>query len=555
MDTPSKIYQEGLHGEASTTSADVTVPAPSSPETLARLFPTPRLPPSVLAPARLPGTGPEATAALLKNLKDNHERSHIFFNHFLFHNHAAHHLLALYALGAAGPVLDAAYEDTHLDHMRDAFVAPESVTITDENFTDYLGDDQYYNAWLKYFHRVVLEPGATTTSILEKYLFSDRYNIRYPQQGKQQPQMLNRFMEILLHPIIHVGYGAEFGLPGLIAEGLAWTACHPAGATTLVTRHLFELQRTTPVSDLERQEPKWMPESGSRLRALNILSLMRRDPRFPSKLTGKLEYGAMLRALGELINKYAEMWDCEIESEGDLERCLEEVAFVGALMYGVGSWDGDEAEYRADFFTAHVITSALFLPSICALVSRRSQTLLLRAHFLTSLTWWLARGRPGFPLKEFVASPLPPIPNNETSRHPNTFPGARRTPAACALPSSSSPYAAVPNPWYPILSNALVHPNEHLCKVQRALAHFNTLYGHREAGFAVEYLSKDGVDVDPEFAYLDGTVFLRVAWLTGAALGWVGEGEENTGVWDYQEFEKAAVEEMEMAKRQGMAPI
>jgi hypothetical protein len=65
----------------------------------------------------------------------------------------------------------------------------------------------------------MLEPGVGISSVLEKYIFSDNYNLRYPQQGKQQPQMLNRFMEILLHPIIHVGYGAEFGLPGLIAEG------------------------------------------------------------------------------------------------------------------------------------------------------------------------------------------------------------------------------------------------------------------------------------------------------------------------------------------------
>lgn len=54
-----------------------------------------------------------------------------------------HHLLALYALGAPGPVISAAYQATHLDHMRVAFVAPEQVTITDDNFTDYLGNDQY----------------------------------------------------------------------------------------------------------------------------------------------------------------------------------------------------------------------------------------------------------------------------------------------------------------------------------------------------------------------------------------------------------------------------
>lgn len=345
---------------------------------------------------------------------------------------------------------------------------------------------------------------------------------------------------------------------------------HPAGATTLITRLLYTPTRITPITDLEIQEPKWMPKAGSRLRALNILSLMLRDPRFGSKVLDKHEYAAMLESHGEVINKYGEMWDCHIESEDDLEERVEELVWAATLMYGVGSWDGNEAEYRADFFTyvqsrvhrlayltvllsAHIVTSVLFIPSICAYLSRPSQTKLLRAHFLTSITWWLVRGRPGFALKAFTSQPLAPLPNVPSSKYPNTLPGTHATPPACVLPSPSSPYAINPNPWYAILADALVHPNEHLCKVQRALAHFSVLYGHREAGFVLDGLSKDGVEVDEEYAYLDGSVFLRVAWLTGAALGWVTHGEDNSGVWNYQEFHKVAVDQLELLRSQGKA--
>ncbi|KAL4062790.1 hypothetical protein V8B97DRAFT_2012212 [Scleroderma yunnanense] len=540
---------------ATSAPPETIIPATrSSAELLTQLFPGVQPPPSLLAPARIPNNGPEARAVLLKSLRDNHERSHVFFNQFSFHNHSTHHLIAIYALGAPGPLISAAYQDTHLDHMRVAFVAPEDVVITDENFTDYLGNDHYYNAYIKYFHRVVLEPGATTSSILEKYLFSEHYNIRRPMEGAQQPEMLNRFLEVLLHPIIHVGYGAEFGIPGMIAEGLAWTSVHPAGATTLISRLLFTPERTTPLTELEKQEPEWMPKSGTRLRALNILSLMLRDPRFfGSRVLDKHEFAAMLETHGEIFNKYAEMWDCQIESQEDLERYLEEIIFAAVLMYGVGSWDGNDAAYRADFFTAHIVTSALFLPSLCAHVTHRSQTLLLRAHFLTSITWWVVRGRPGFPLKDFTSTPLPPIQNSPSSKYPTTLPGNQPTVSADALPSVDSPYALVPNPWYPILENALVHPNEHLCKVQRALAHFGTLYSHREAGFVMESLRKDGVDVDPNYAYLDGSVFLRVAWLTSAALGWVVRGEKNSGEWNYQVFEEKAYDDLAMLKAQGKA--
>lgn len=540
---------------ATSSPPEIIVPAkPSSPEVLARLFPGLKPPPSVLAPTRIANNGPDALAALLTALRDNHERSHVFFNQFSFHNHSTHHLLAIYALGAPGPVITAAYELTHLDHQRIAFVAPENVVITDDNFTDYLGNDQNYNAYLDYFHCIVLQPGATIPDIIEKYIFSDYYNIRMPKEGTQQPEMLNRFLEILLHPIIHVGYGAEFGLLGMIAEGLAWTAVHPAGATTLISRLLFTPERTTPLTELEKQEPEWMPKSGTRLRALNILSLMLRDTRFfGSRVLDKHEFAAMLESHGEIFNKYAEMWDCNIENQEDLEKYLEEIIFADMLMYGVGSWDGDDAEYRADFFTGHIVTSALFLPSLCAHISRRSQTLLLRAHFLTSITWWVVRGRSPFPLKEFTATPLPPFPNSPSAKHSTTLPGPQPAAASDALPSPNSPYALVPNPWYPILANAIVHPNEHLCKFQRALAHFATLYSHRQAGFVMESLSKDGVDVDPNYAYLDGSVFLRVAWLTSAALGWVVQGEANTGIWNYQEFEQKAYDDLAMLEAQGKA--
>ena len=95
-----------------------------------------------------------------------------------------------------------------------------------------------------------------------------------------------------------------------------------------------------------------MPKSGTRLRALNILSLMLCDPRFfGSRVLDKHKFATMLQTHGEIFNKYAEMWDCQIENQEDLEKYLEEIIFAAVLMYGVGSWDGDDVEYRTDFFT------------------------------------------------------------------------------------------------------------------------------------------------------------------------------------------------------------
>jgi hypothetical protein len=51
---------------------------------------------------------------------------------------------------------------------------------------------------------------------LEEYIFESHANFA----GKDdQPEMLNRFHDGLLHPHIHTGFGVEFGLPGIFAEG------------------------------------------------------------------------------------------------------------------------------------------------------------------------------------------------------------------------------------------------------------------------------------------------------------------------------------------------
>lgn len=50
------------------------------------------------------------------------------------------------------------------------------------------------------------------SATLEKYVFS-------PEANNGKPAMLSRFFSGLLHPLIHFGYGPEFGLPGLAAEG------------------------------------------------------------------------------------------------------------------------------------------------------------------------------------------------------------------------------------------------------------------------------------------------------------------------------------------------
>lgn len=75
----------------------------------------------------------------------------------------------------------------------------------------------YYNAYLKFFSDELLDKGAA--SVIEEFIFSPKANIEPPKPGKEPMQMAGRFLAGLFHPLIHAGYGCEFGLLGQLAEG------------------------------------------------------------------------------------------------------------------------------------------------------------------------------------------------------------------------------------------------------------------------------------------------------------------------------------------------
>jgi len=72
----------------------------------------------------------------------------------------------------------------------------------------------YYSAYLRFFESELLKRGLS--ECLEEYVFSLKANFN---NGGEHPAMLSRFIYGVIHPFIHVGCGAEFGLLGVSAEG------------------------------------------------------------------------------------------------------------------------------------------------------------------------------------------------------------------------------------------------------------------------------------------------------------------------------------------------
>jgi len=288
------------------------------------------------------------------------------------------------------------------------------------------------------------------------------------------------------------------------------------------------VDRLTTIMPLLALSPDTVPSSDTKPPpGTHIFTIMARMLKDPELKIEKPDFATNFvndinKSLGPKILKYAEQWTLDTSDAKDVERKIEELIWMNTLNYGVGGWHKVNG-FKADFFLMHLVTSSIFLPSIVSYLNPVSQNALLRAYLVTSLLWWVIAGRPGFDVSGYYSS---------TNAHPLPPDGATSnlTPDDSTLPSSTSPHALTPNPWFPIIQSTLVHPGEHLCKIQRALAHFATLYGSRAPG-QVDFINTELGGAEK----LDGTLFIRVAGETANRMGWMREGEKQ-GQWDRDGF-------------------
>ncbi|KAF8063382.1 hypothetical protein FPV67DRAFT_1506313 [Lyophyllum atratum] len=496
----------------------------ASDNSITDLFPIPSSPPSTLVPKRWPGINPESTATLREVLKDNHQRWHIFFNDMGFHNHSSHRAIANWALGAAGEVIKTGYE---LDstYQRPAFDPPGPINT--KNFKDHLGDKPYYGGYLAFFTDIIREQGVAAT--IEQYVFSKDVNIGVA--GKE-PQIFNRFLGGLLHPMIHVGYGLEFCLPGMVAEGLAEAAVHSLDASAGIPDDFFDYGGSTKgVEDtLSRFKSLVVSQPESKklgakngVHVFTVLARVLNDPELGKVVdTGSGMFSTTMKNHVSALVKHMADWHVDATNPRDVKRKIEELSWMNPLIFGVGGWAPDKP-FNSDFFHMHLVTSSIFLASYTAYLTPSSQEHLLRGYLLVCLGWWVSRGRPNLDIKGFYAT---------TSPHPPPS-GPLPTPHKDALHPSDPAKAVTPNAWLPIIESALLHPDDHFPKLQRALAHYGSLYGTREAG-QPDFKGTELKDADK----LDGSLFIRVSGLAAGRLGRVREGDPPKN-WDRNGFYKA----------------
>lgn len=174
----------------------------------------------------------------------------------------------------------------------------------------------------------------------------------------------------------------------------------------------------------------------------------------------------------------------------------------------------------------HLVTGSVFLSSLVQNLKPRSRSLFLRGYFSSCLVAWMLVGKPTLKLEAFYESDTayPNILNERLAPPP---------PTKFALPSTSSPLATNPNPWLFIARHALVHPDDHVSKMVRALSHYATKYGGVAAGTG--YFGD--TELEGVATKLDGTLFVRIVGLVMGRIGKdVDELPAHITFWDRRTF-------------------
>lgn len=449
-----------------------------------------RFTPTISPIFSLPSLNGRLSASITASvLAANHTKYHCFFNEKGFHNHIVHHVLAMYSLGAGAEAIKAAF-DREATEQR-PIMKSISPKIDRENWTTQLGDENYYYNYLVFFGEEIAN--SNSVEVIEKYVF------RSPKGD-----LLSRSFCGLLHPLIHWGYGLEFKIDAIVAEGLAIAAVHKMTFQGLqITSILSHLRSILPISGLTlaaktgpscdkheaiHEGAIFNPKSG--LTALQIVHEMAKDDALSPTTLNLASAQDSFSAAADCprLSYWYDQWVIDMNGgELEINERSKELIWLVVVLYAT-TLDVNRSHTIISFAIMHLVTSILFLPSITSQISSAFHAAVLKSFFRVAIAVWIAVGRPELPLSECMQ-------DSSNMR----------------LPDSQHPSQGE-SPWLKVISSASRHQDEHVTKVIRALAYFANVYGNTPRGYY--RCDKEGS------GELDSTIFLKAAVMTMQKNDW-----------------------------------
>ena len=312
-------------------------------------------------------------------LQNNHDHINIFFRPVGGHNHTAHAILTIYAMGGKAEDLKRAFEDN--DHQQIQIPPADQIVVDQlkdaEVFLKYLRDPAQYNSFLKFFEQEIESRGWE--EVLLEYLFT-------PTPIAQS--MFVQLFEGLYHPLIHIGFGVEFDQPAIVAEGLAQAASHIWGNIGDYLARCDEIARHD-----ERVPSEPLKELYHQIRARDKIRASVQVQQGPNRIRDGLMPNAM-EELASIASKFRVS-----KTDRDWERRLVESTSCAAYNAAAAQRKGKTA--KIDFFSMHAVTSSIFLSLLVrqSWVSDEQKIKLIEWKTRVDLAWYASSGSPHLDLE------------------------------------------------------------------------------------------------------------------------------------------------------------
>lgn len=314
-------------------------------------------------------------------LQKNHDQFHMFFNASGFHNHIAHHLLTIFALGATAPQIQKAYDD-NADYQRPQFPVDKDTvsSMSDPDvFAKYLGNERYFHDYEIFFRKEIEKHNGDYGAMLNEQLFADT---------AQAQDLLIRMFAGFYHPIIHLGFGIEFEQPAIITEALAQAAIHDNWPKSFMT--------TTADKASERMKSGEAPRS-----LVDLLHSARGTDKLRSSAHwedgNKVRDGVLKRALPE-TSDLCSQWHVA-PTKDDLRLKTAEMINAASYFAAAAQHASHQKAIKYDFFYMHAVNASIFYsafldPRFDAWLSDDARAKLLMYKGWNDVAMYISRGSP-----------------------------------------------------------------------------------------------------------------------------------------------------------------
>ncbi|KAK4139506.1 oxidoreductase AflY [Dichotomopilus funicola] len=320
-------------------------------------------------------------------LQKNHDKYHIFWRDVGGHNHLPHSVLSVLALGGGPDEVQRAFDDGVAIQRP---IPPLDTAVAHDlkdpsTFAAHIGDINQYTNYLAFFEQEIAAKGWR--EVLQEHVFSGTPNAE---------RIFAQLYEGAHHPIIHLGFGVEFELPGIIAEGLAQAAVHDSANLEGFYHESEKIAASanTPVKSLLAlyDEVRATPK-------IATAALIQQGP-------VRVREGVIARA-GSEIAAVAAQWRVA-NSEEALERAVAESANIAAYSAGAAQRPGKKR--RIDFFHMHNVNASIFFTALIRQpwISLADKVKLVERKARTDLVWYAASSAPEL-RPEFVREYAPTL--------------------------------------------------------------------------------------------------------------------------------------------------